>query len=392
MRSVRSVCAVAALCISVFALEVVSDSSDFDQFVSEILSFINGTTTYVKPTNNNAFFGNGSDSDEPLDYGTYDFIIVGSGSAGGVLVNRLSEVENFTVLLVEAGSEDPVASKILGLYTYMTKSSCDWGYYTTPQAASFLGICNRTKYTFYNNTFLENLEHWYHNERPLTDTYTSQLVTFYNVAGNSSDASDMEILIPGPPNLGPSYGEAYTNSTYAQAFKVLNEYSDFALILYFLRPKSVGKVTLASADPRDFPLINPNFFSHPDDLETLYKAVEIAKNLENTTAFQRLGVQPIVLDLPDCDENYEKLSKDWWICSMKYLTIAGLHPIGTTRMGNDTQNSVVSSKLKVHGIDKLRVVDAGVIPQQISGHISTPIMMIGEKAADFIKNEYSCTS
>uniref|UniRef100_A0AAR5PBV7 Glucose-methanol-choline oxidoreductase N-terminal domain-containing protein n=1 Tax=Dendroctonus ponderosae TaxID=77166 RepID=A0AAR5PBV7_DENPD len=621
MRSVRSVCAVAALCISVFALEVVSDSSDFDQFVSEILSFINGTTTYVKPTNNNAFFGNGSDSDEPLDYGTYDFIIVGSGSAGGVLVNRLSEVENFTVLLVEAGSEDPVASKILGLYTYMTKSSCDWGYYTTPQAASFLantdqrgtyprgkvlggsttingamntrgnpknydewaelgndgwsyeeclpyfkkleraefsvdidrqahgfdgpvhvnipedtpiltkelinafievgkregdyngddqfvvsrvqslldyntrsgtahsyirpilsrtnlvisldslatkillsdnvatgiefwkngtkysasakkevilsaGVINspqllmlsgigpkeeldkhgidtivdlpvgqyfsdqayyqgmfyRTKYTFYNNTFLENLEHWYHNERPLTDTYTSQLVTFYNVAGNSSDASDMEILIPGPPNLGPSYGEAYTNSTYAQAFKVLNEYSDFALILYFLRPKSVGKVTLASADPRDFPLINPNFFSHPDDLETLYKAVEIAKNLENTTAFQRLGVQPIVLDLPDCDENYEKLSKDWWICSMKYLTIAGLHPIGTTRMGNDTQNSVVSSKLKVHGIDKLRVVDAGVIPQQISGHISTPIMMIGEKAADFIKNEYSCTS
>ncbi|ERL83368.1 hypothetical protein D910_00287, partial [Dendroctonus ponderosae] len=143
------------------------------------------------------------------------------------------------------------------------------------------------------------------------------------------------------------------------------------------------------ADPRDFPLINPNYFSDPDDLETLYKAVEIAKNLENTTAFQRMGVQPIILELPDCDENYERLSKDWWICSMQYLTTAGLHSIGTTRMGNDTQNSVVSSTLKVHGIDKLRVVDAGVIPQQVSGHTSTPVMMIAEKAADFIKNEYS---
>ncbi|KAH1016651.1 hypothetical protein HUJ04_007835 [Dendroctonus ponderosae] len=597
---------------------VVSDSSDFDEFVSEILSFINGTTTYVKPTNNDAFFGNGTDSDEALDYGTYDFIIVGSGSAGGVLVNRLTEVENFTVLLVEAGSEDPVIAKVIGLTGYLQSSSCNWGYYTTPQPNMFLantdkrgtyprgkvlggtstingavntrgnsknydawvelgndgwsyeeclpyfkklenaefsedidrsahgfdgpvhvnvpedtpvlteelinaflelgktegdyngddqfvvsrvqvlldyntrsgtahsyirpvlnrtnlvvsldslatkilisdnvatgiefwkngtkytasaekevilsagvinspqllmlsgigpkeeldkhdidiiadlpvgqyfsdqifyqGLFYKTNYTFYNNTLLENLDLWYHNKRPLTDTLTFQLITFYNVDGNSSDTPDIEIIIPGPPNIGPNYGKAYTNSTYAQAFDVLDEYTDFAVGLYFLQPKSVGEITLASADPRDFPLINPNYFSNPDDLETLYKAEEIARNLENTTAFQRMGVQPTILDLPDCDENYEKLSKDWWICSMQYLAAAGKHCIGTTRMGNDTQNSVVSSTLKVHGIDKLRVVDAGVIPQQISGHISTPVMMIAEKAADLIKNEYS---
>ncbi|ENN77937.1 hypothetical protein YQE_05614, partial [Dendroctonus ponderosae] len=553
-----------------------------------------------------------------LDYGTYDFIIVGSGSAGGVLVNRLTEVENFTVLLVEAGSEDPVIAKVIGLTGYLQSSSCNWGYYTTPQPNMFLantdkrgtyprgkvlggtstingavntrgnsknydawvelgndgwsyeeclpyfkklenaefsedidrsahgfdgpvhvnvpedtpvlteelinaflelgktegdyngddqfvvsrvqvlldyntrsgtahsyirpvlnrtnlvvsldslatkilisdnvatgiefwkngtkytasaekevilsagvinspqllmlsgigpkeeldkhdidiiadlpvgqyfsdqifyqGLFYKTNYTFYNNTLLENLDLWYHNKRPLTDTLTFQLITFYNVDGNSSDTPDIEIIIPGPPNIGPNYGKAYTNSTYAQAFDVLDEYTDFAVGLYFLQPKSVGEITLASADPRDFPLINPNYFSNPDDLETLYKAEEIARNLENTTAFQRMGVQPTILDLPDCDENYEKLSKDWWICSMQYLAAAGKHCIGTTRMGNDTQNSVVSSTLKVHGIDKLRVVDAGVIPQQISGHISTPVMMIAEKAADLIKNEYS---
>lgn len=62
----RSVYTAAALCVFVSVLEVVSESSDFDQFVSEVMSFINETATYVKPTNNDAFFGNGTDSDEAL--------------------------------------------------------------------------------------------------------------------------------------------------------------------------------------------------------------------------------------------------------------------------------------------------------------------------------------
>lgn len=85
-------------------------------------------------------FGRSYDPNVISDYGTYDFILVGSGSAGGVLVNRLTEVENFTVLLVEAGAEDPVISQVLGLYSYLLSSNCDWGYYTTSQTNAFLGI------------------------------------------------------------------------------------------------------------------------------------------------------------------------------------------------------------------------------------------------------------
>lgn len=111
----------------------------------------------------------------------------------------------------------------------------------------------------------------------------------------------------------------FTNATYSDAFKVVNDFSDFAVLLYLVQPKSTGKVTLASADPKDFPLINPNYLSDPDDLETLYKAVEIARSLENTTAFQRLGVERISIAVAGCDEQYENLSKDWWICTMKHL-------------------------------------------------------------------------
>ncbi|ENN77940.1 hypothetical protein YQE_05617, partial [Dendroctonus ponderosae] len=131
------------LCIAIFISETAGENADFERFASEVLSFINETTTYVPRSNNDEFFGNGSNSDSALDHGTYDFIIVGSGSAGGVLVNRLTEVENFTVLLVEAGSEDPFASKVLGLYTYLMQSSYDWGYYTSAQKFAFLANTDR---------------------------------------------------------------------------------------------------------------------------------------------------------------------------------------------------------------------------------------------------------
>uniref|UniRef100_A0AAR5PCZ0 Glucose-methanol-choline oxidoreductase N-terminal domain-containing protein n=2 Tax=Dendroctonus ponderosae TaxID=77166 RepID=A0AAR5PCZ0_DENPD len=606
------------LCIAIFISETAGENADFERFASEVLSFINETTTYVPRSNNDEFFGNGSNSDSALDHGTYDFIIVGSGSAGGVLVNRLTEVENFTVLLLEAGAEDPVISQVIGLYSYMLSSSCDWGYYTTPQTDAFLantdrtrpyyrgkvmggsstvngdvntrgnsqnydkwvelgiegwsyedclpyfekmesadfsvdidedyhgydgpvhvnvaedtpilteeminafielgktegdfngadqfvvsrvqalidnktrsgtahsyirpilnrtnlvvsleslatkilisdkvatgiefwkngtkysatarkevilsagvfnspqllmlsgigpkeeldkynidtivdlpvgknlmdhayyeGIFYRSNYTFYNNTMLENLELWDNKKRPLTIAESFQAITFYNVNGNTSEAADIEVLLSGPPSNGPTHGEMYTNASYTAVFDVLNTYTDISLPLTLLQPKSVGEITLASADPRDFPSINPKYFSDSDDLETLYKAVEIVRNLENTTAFQRLGIEPIILDLPDCDADYEKLSKDWWICSIQYLTTAGLHAVGTTRMGNNSETSVVSSELKVHGISNLRVVDAGVFPYPISGHTSTPVMMVGEKAAELIKNEYA---
>uniref|UniRef100_A0AAR5PCM0 Glucose-methanol-choline oxidoreductase N-terminal domain-containing protein n=2 Tax=Dendroctonus ponderosae TaxID=77166 RepID=A0AAR5PCM0_DENPD len=252
----------------------------------------------------------------------------------------------------------------------------------------FQGIFYRTNHTFYNNTFMEDLDLWFQNKRPYTDFDTYQLITFYNFNENATNTSDIEVLIAGPPNNGPSIGKSYTNTNYSQAFDVLNTYSDISIDLILLLPKSIGNVRLASADPRDFPLIDPNLFSDPEDLETMYKAIEFLQNLENTTAFDRLGIEPIILDLPDCDADFEKQSKDWWICSLQYLSIASLHGIGTTRMGNESQNSVVSSTLKVHGIKSLRVVDCGIMPHQVSGHPSTPAMMVGEKAADLIKNEY----
>jgi choline dehydrogenase-like flavoprotein len=64
------------------------------------------------------------------------------------------------------------------------------------------------------------------------------------------------------------------------------------------------------------------------------------------------------------------------------------HPCGTTAMGPDETTSVVDGNLKVHGIDKLRVVDAGVFPSTVSGHTNAPAVMVAEKISDVIKSDY----
>lgn len=73
------------------------------------------------------------------EFGTFDFIIVGAGTAGGVLANRLTE-SNFTVLLIEAGAEDSDTSAILGLAPFYTYSRWNWGYNTTEQKHACLGL------------------------------------------------------------------------------------------------------------------------------------------------------------------------------------------------------------------------------------------------------------
>lgn len=88
-----------------------------------------------------------------------------------------------------------------------------------------------------------------------------------------------------------------------------------------MQPKSVGNVTLQSADPRDFPLINPNYYSNPTDLEIFYKGLQAVEPLINTTAFKRLGVEPLFITLPGCNK-YQKSSKEWWYCNFQHTSYA----------------------------------------------------------------------
>ncbi|MGF6674312.1 GMC family oxidoreductase [Paraburkholderia tuberum] len=146
----------------------------------------------------------------------------------------------------------------------------------------------------------------------------------------------------------------------------------------YLRPRSRGSVRLASADPATAPLIDPNYWSEPEDRHAALKGLRLARELMNQPALKRF-VQTEVLPGPRVNTDDELF--DYACANAK----TDHHPVGTCRMGRpEDEHSVVTPDLRVIGIDGLRVVDASVMPLIPSCNTNAPTIMVAEKAADHI--------
>jgi choline dehydrogenase-like flavoprotein len=143
-----------------------------------------------------------------------------------------------------------------------------------------------------------------------------------------------------------------------------------------LRPASRGRVLIESADPRHAPLIDPNFLGEPDDLDVIVRGVKIARQLLRAPAFARYRSVEIVPGDAVFDDAAVREH-------IRRTAVTVHHPSGTCRMGMGKE-CVVDSELRVHGVANLRVVDASVFPQLLSGNINAAVVMIAEKAADLI--------
>ncbi len=144
-----------------------------------------------------------------------------------------------------------------------------------------------------------------------------------------------------------------------------------------LRPASRGTVTIQSANAHDAPIIDPQFLSAPEDLDLLIKGAKLARRLFRTPAFKTVLGDELHLNGSTRDEDL--------IADIRNRADTIYHPVGTCRMGSDDQ-AVVDLKLRVNGIEGLRVVDASIMPTLVSGNTNAPTIMIAEKAADMIKN------
>jgi choline dehydrogenase-like flavoprotein len=150
----------------------------------------------------------------------------------------------------------------------------------------------------------------------------------------------------------------------------------YSLHVCVLRPKSRGKVSLKSLDPREPLQIDFNFFSEPEDAKVLVNGIRIARKILASPAFDAHRGKEIH---PGADvESDEALLQK---CKDKLGLV--YHPTGTCKMGNDAM-AVVDHELKVHGIKNLRVVDCSVIPTLVSGNTNAPVIAMAEKAADMI--------
>jgi choline dehydrogenase len=143
------------------------------------------------------------------------------------------------------------------------------------------------------------------------------------------------------------------------------------------RLQNRGSVRLNSLDPKDAPMLQMNYLQSQADVQKLVVGIKLIRQLFETSAFDRFRGQEIAPGANvQSDEAISAYIRD--TCSTVW------HPVGTCKMGTDSM-AVVDPELRVHGIEGLWVVDASIMPSITTGNTNAPTIMIGEKAADFIK-------
>jgi choline dehydrogenase len=145
-----------------------------------------------------------------------------------------------------------------------------------------------------------------------------------------------------------------------------------------LRPESRGSIMIRSADPLTAPAIHANYLSETKDLEVMLDGVEQAREILSSAPFAPYRKRELMPG-DDCR------SRSGLIAYIRRKAESIYHPVGTCRMGTP-EDGVVDAKLRVHGIDCLRVVDASVMPRVVSGNTNAPTIAIAERAADLIQN------
>lgn len=140
-----------------------------------------------------------------------------------------------------------------------------------------------------------------------------------------------------------------------------------------LRPESRGYIELASDDPTEQPVIDPNYLDSDRDMELLIKGVERCREIGHASALDEFRGEEVWPEQDDLEEHIRESASTVY------------HPVGTAKMGNDDM-AVVDDRLRVHGVDGLRVVDASIMPTIPGGNTNAPAIAIGERASEFIRS------
>jgi choline dehydrogenase-like flavoprotein len=165
-------------------------------------------------------------------------------------------------------------------------------------------------------------------------------------------------------------------SNHGQQLLPLFKHYAYTLMTCFLRPESRGKLTLASADPLAPPAIDANYLASERDMEVTLKGLKKAHEVMQQAAFKPHSGGALV---PEPSVQSDAQLRDYIRANSETI----YHPVGTCKMGSDAM-AVVDARLRVHGLQGLRVVDASIMPTLVGGNTNAPTTMIAEKASDLI--------
>ncbi|XP_034936851.1 glucose dehydrogenase [FAD, quinone] [Chelonus insularis] len=179
-----------------------------------------------------------------------------------------------------------------------------------------------------------------------------------------------------------------TDQVYDTVYRPITNRDAWTIMPLLLRPKSRGTIRLKNSNPFASPVINANYFDHPEDIARLVEGAKIAVRLNEAKVFQQFGSRLHRAKIPGC-KNLTFGSDAYWECHIRHITMTIYHPVGTAKMGPSTDpEAVVDPRLRVYGVQSLRVIDASIMPTICSGNTNAPVIMIAEKGSDLIKNDW----
>ncbi len=186
---------------------------------------------------------------------------------------------------------------------------------------------------------------------------------------------------PGQPNVNLQlyFSPVSYTRTPLSARKLLNPdpFSAFLLSHNQCRPTSRGHIELVSADPKVHPAIHPNYLATQDDIDDVVAGNRLIRQIARTRPLADIITEEII---PGSDVAGDEAQ----MADFRRRADTVYHPTSTCMMGPDPASSVVDARLRVHGIDGLRVVDASIFPTITSGNTNAPTVMVAEKGAAMI--------
>lgn len=244
-----------------------------------------------------------------------------------------------------------------------------------------------------DNAIQDTLFKYIRNELGSSGLGIFDMLGFFNTANASDPYPDLEThynyFKRGENVLLPKYLEellGYEDRLAQSIIKANQDADTFFVLLILLNPKSTGQILLRSADPFDKPIIDANYFDRQEDVDTLVRGIKHLKQFLKTKSFKKNEMERIKLDLPKCENLSEDETEE---CIVRHLSTTLFHQSSSCKMGPSSDKSaVVDSRLRVKGIKGLRVADASIMPDVVSANTNAATVMIGEKAADFIKEDW----